>query len=248
MPSIAGSFGRCSGPLAMHTKRARSSSPRLVATSQRPASSSHRMPVTSVWNRAPSYSPKCRPIARLCSRISEAPGVLLLRHVADLLEQRQVDVRLDVALRPRVAVPVPRAAEVAALLDEPDVGDPGLLQAGAGEQPAEASADDDHLDLIGDRVALDRLDVGIVDVVGEAALHLDVLVVAVGPQPLVALLAVLGPQGIGVERQRRHVGHLILSNGRAPGALAPFVADAASDLRVASAPRGPGPPAGTGST
>jgi hypothetical protein len=40
--------------------------------------------------------------------------VLLGRNVAELLEQRQVDVRLDVALRARIAIPVPRAAEVAA--------------------------------------------------------------------------------------------------------------------------------------
>ena len=47
--------------------------------------------------------------------------VLLARHVAELFEQRQVDVRLDVAHRARVAVPVPGAAEVAALLDDADV-------------------------------------------------------------------------------------------------------------------------------
>ena len=116
---------------------------------------------------------------RLCSRISARPGVLLLRDVADLLEQRQVDVRLDVALRARVAVPVPRAAEVAALLDDADVVDAGLAQPGAGEQPAEAAADDDHVDLVGQRLAVDRLDVGVLDEVGEVAGDLDVLVVAV---------------------------------------------------------------------
>ena len=145
-------------------------------------------------------------MARLCSRISGAAGVLLLRHVADLLEQRQVDVRLDVALRARVAVPVPRAAEVAALLDEPDVVDAGLLQAGAGEQAAEATADDDDVDLVGQRLALDRLDVRVVDVVGELARDLDVLLVAVGAQALVALGPVLLAQRVGIEGQRRHVG------------------------------------------
>ena len=43
------------------------------------------------------------------------------------------------------------------------------------------------------------LDVGIVDVVAKVALDLDVLVVGVGPQALVALLAVLLAQGVGIE-------------------------------------------------
>ena len=81
--------------------------------------------------------------------------VLLLRDVADLLEQRQVDVRLDVAHRARVAVPVPGAAEVAALLDDADVVDAGLAQPRAGEQAAEAAADDDDVDLVGERLALE---------------------------------------------------------------------------------------------
>ena len=86
---------------------------------------------------------------RACARISGREGVLLLRDVAGLLQQRQVDVALDVALRAGIAVPVPGAAEVAALLDDADALDPGLAQPGAGHQAAEAAADDQHVDLVG---------------------------------------------------------------------------------------------------
>ncbi len=125
--------------------------------------------------------------------------VLLLRDVADLLEQRQVDVRLDVAGGAGVAVPVPRATEVAALLDDADVVDAGLAQPGAGEQPAEASADDQHLHVVDQRLAFERCDVGILDVVLVLAGDLDVLVVAVVAEPLVSFGAVLLAQGVGVE-------------------------------------------------
>ena len=53
-------------------------------------------------------------------------GVLLLRDIVEFFEQRQIDVRLDVALRARVTVPVPRPAEVTAGLDHPDAVDAGL--------------------------------------------------------------------------------------------------------------------------
>ena len=66
---------------------------------------------------------------------------------------------------------------------------------------------DDHVDLVGERLALERLDVGVVEVVGELARHLDVLLVAVGPQPLVALLAVLVPQRVRVEQRAPSVRH-----------------------------------------
>ena len=72
MPSIAGSFGRCSGPLAMITKRARIASPRLVSTIHRAAASSQCIAVTSVCKQALRYRSKCRPIAALWARISGA--------------------------------------------------------------------------------------------------------------------------------------------------------------------------------
>ena len=126
-------------------------------------------------------------------------GVLLARHVAGLLEQREVHERRGVALGARVAVPVPGAAEVAALLDDPDVVDAGLVQLGAGDQPGESAADEGDGDLVDQRLALGRLDVGILDVVLEDPGDLDVLLVAVGPQPLVAFLAVLASQCVAVD-------------------------------------------------
>ena len=131
-----------------------------------------------------------------------ALAVLALGHEARFLEQRKVDVAFDVARRAGIAVPVPSAAEFGALLDDPDIRDAAVAQPGAGEQSAEPAADDQRLDLVAQRYAIDRgLDVGIVEIVRELAGHLDILLVAVGAQALVALFAVLRPQGRRVETQ-----------------------------------------------
>ena len=117
-----------------------------------------------------------------------AIGVLLLRHVAELLEEREVDVRLDVALRSRVAVPVPGAPEVGARLDHPEILHPGLAEARTDQEAAQAAADYRHVDVHVERIAAEaRLDERIVQVVGELAGEMAVLVVAVGAKPLVAL-------------------------------------------------------------
>ena len=114
MPGMPGSFGRLSGPFAITTNRARIASPRLVETIQRAASSSQRSSVTRVWKQRVVVE-----VVVLCDalRVLEdlgREGVLLLRDVAELFEQRQVAVAFDVALGARIAVPVPGAAEVAA--------------------------------------------------------------------------------------------------------------------------------------
>ena len=67
-------------------------------------------------------------------------------------------------------------------------------------QPREAAADQRDGHLVEPRLALDPLGVGIVEHRGEPARRLEVLVVAVGPQPLVALLAVLDPQRVVIDR------------------------------------------------
>ena len=72
-------------------------------------------------------------------------GVLLGRPVPGLLQQRHVDHRSGVALGARIAVPVPGAAEVAALLDDAKVLHASLAQTCAREQTAEATADDHNL-------------------------------------------------------------------------------------------------------
>ena len=200
MPGMPGSFARCSGPFAMTTKRARMRSPRLVETIQRmrvvvPAQLGHFGLEAGVAVEVELLADGAAVLQDL-----RRAAVLLLRDVADLLEQRQVDVRLDVAGGAGIAVPVPGAAEVAALLDHADVFDAGLAQARAGEQPAEAAADDDDIDLVGQRLALEaRLDVRVLDEVRELAVDLDVLLVAVGAEALVALAAVLLAQLLGVE-------------------------------------------------
>ena len=112
-----GSFGRCSGPLAMHDEAGahgvaavgRHDPARVVVVP--------RSPSTSVWKQASSVEAVVLADRPAVGEDLRRPDVLLRRHVAELLEQRQVDVRLDVAHRARVAVPVPGAAEVAALLD-----------------------------------------------------------------------------------------------------------------------------------
>ena len=126
-------------------------------------------------------------------------GVLLGRHVTGFFQQRHVDHRGGVALRARIAVPVPGAAEVAALLDDAHVGDALLDQPRPGHQAREAAADEGEGHVVGLRLALDDGGVGILRIVGEAAGQLLVLVVAVGPQPLVALGDVLGQQRLLVD-------------------------------------------------
>ena len=86
-----------------------------------------------------------------------AVGVPLAGDVPGLLEQRHVDVRFDVALDARVAVPVPGTAEVAAVLDDPEVLDAVLREVGTGGQPPEPASQDQGVELLGDRLAGDRV-------------------------------------------------------------------------------------------
>ncbi len=126
--------------------------------------------------------------------------VFFPRNVAGLFEQRQVDVTLDVALRAGIAVPVPGAAEISALLDDTDALDPAAAQLRSRHQAAEAAADDKHVDFVIQRRPREPgLHIGIVDVVAKVALHLDILVIGVGPQARVALLSVFGAQCVGIE-------------------------------------------------
>jgi hypothetical protein len=127
--------------------------------------------------------------------------VLLGRHVTGLFEQRHVDEARGVALRARVAVPVPRAAEIARLLDDAHVFDAGFLQPGACDQAREAAADERDRDVVGFRLPLGDRRVRILEVVRQLALQLDVLGVAVGPQALVALRRVLLAERLLVDRR-----------------------------------------------
>jgi hypothetical protein len=129
-------------------------------------------------------------------------AVLLPGDVVELLEQRQVHVRLDVARHARIAVPIPGTAEVAPLLDDADVFDPELAQARSGQQPPEAASDQHDVDFVRQRIAGEAgLDIGIVGEASERALDLHVLVVAIGAEPLLPLLPVLLPERIRVEAE-----------------------------------------------
>ena len=100
-----------------------------------------------------------------------AVRVLLGGDGAEFLEQRHVDVRFHVALDPRVAIPIPGAAEIPARFDDSEIFDTGLAESHAHQKPAEAAADDHNLDFFFDRRAREaRLHIGI-DVVVRAFAH-----------------------------------------------------------------------------
>lgn len=142
-----------------------------------------------------------------------AHRVLLAGHVPGLLQEGEVDHGSGVAHGARVAVPIPGAAHVTAAFDQAHIGYAGLGQPGTGGQPGEPGADDGHCDLVGDRVALGALGVGVVAKVSEGAGGLEILVAAVGAQPLVPLGSVSCPQRVAADRLDGRVGsraHLVL--------------------------------------
>ncbi len=135
----------------MTTNRARMSSPRLVVIRQRSIDSSQRTVRTWVEKIAPSYRPKCLAMSPAVLVDLGAVGELLRRHEVEFLEQRDVAVRVVVALNSGEAVPVPDAAEVPAHLDDPDVVDAGLLEVRGGQQSSDSTTEDGDLDVLGDR-------------------------------------------------------------------------------------------------
>src|SRR5580692_7405280 len=102
-------------------------------------------------------------------------GVLLLRHVAELFDQRQIAVAFNIALGAGITIPVPGAAEIATGFDDVNIGDAGLMEARTGEQSAETSADDYDVDVSFERFPGLGLHVRIVEVMCEFAGHLDIL-------------------------------------------------------------------------
>ena len=136
--------------------------------------------------------------------------VLLGRHVARLLQQGEVGVGLDVAHASRIAVPVPRPAEVAGAVHHAHVVEAAGLELDGGEHPGEPAADDEDLDLFAQRVSVvvgigERVPVELREVTGQ----LPVLGVSVGPDALgpFGLVALPGRRYGGVQvRGRRTVG------------------------------------------
>ena len=126
--------------------------------------------------------------------------IFLRRHVAGFFEQRHVDHRRRIALRARIPVPVPGAAEVAALLDDADILDTGFRQSRGGGEPGKAAADEGEGDVIGLRIARGDRRIGIVEIMRELSRDAQILVVAIGTQPLVALLQIFLAQPLLVDR------------------------------------------------
>ncbi len=129
-------------------------------------------------------------------------GVLLLGDIAGLLQQRQIDVGLNIALRAGIPVPVPRAAEISAIVDDAYLLKIRFTQTGRSEQAAPAAADNEDVDIVmqrGPRRA--GFDFGVVEIVGEVSLNLEILIVAVFPNPPCTFFGVFGAQRIWIEIQ-----------------------------------------------
>src|SRR5262249_46760093 len=75
--------------------------------------------------------------------------IAMLRSVVEFLKQRQVDVRLDIALRAGIAVPIPGHPEVAAIICDPNVAKSRMMKTCTCQKSAESAARDDHLGMIG---------------------------------------------------------------------------------------------------
>ena len=86
-----------------------------------------------------------------------------------------------------VLVPIPGAAEIAALFDNTNILKAFLSQSGSGQQPAEAAADDDDFDFVGDGVSFLAFHIPVIQVFFELTGDLNVLIVALFAQSLIAL-------------------------------------------------------------
>ena len=80
-------------------------------------------------------------------------GELLRRQEVELFEQRDVAVRIVVALNSGESVPVPDTTEVATHLDDVHVVDARLLEVCARQQARDSTAENRHLDVLVDRSA-----------------------------------------------------------------------------------------------
>ena len=136
-----------------------------------------------------------------------ALGVFLAGDVAELLQQRDVHIGLDVAGDPRIPIPIPGAAHVGGSVDQPHAFDTELTQPRSGQQSTESGADDGHVDLVGQRFAREfPVDPGVLGEPGELARDLHVLRDPVGAQSPCPLVGVLLPQRIDVERAPNSLG------------------------------------------
>ena len=97
-------------------------------------------------------------------------GIFLGRPVAGFLEERHIDHGRGVALRARVAIPIPGSPEIAALFNDARIAHASLMEASASDQTREAAADESESHVVGLGFAwLDRR-VRVVEIVREAPL------------------------------------------------------------------------------
>ncbi len=128
-----------------------------------------------------------------------AERVALGGDVVELFEHGHVDVRLDVTHHAGVAVPVPGAPYAAGLVHDADPLDAGLTEIGGSQDAGDPPTHDHHVDLVGDRVALDYRRERVLAVAGEVPVGPEVADVgAAGDKPLVPFGEVLGPHGLGI--------------------------------------------------
>src|SRR5262249_22040489 len=98
-----------------------------------------------------------------------------------------------------IAIPVPGAAEIAALLHDTNVRNARFDQPRASDEAGDAAADKSEGDMIEQRLAVDRLGVRVLLVMRELALEPQILRIAVRAQPLVALGKVFRQQRLLVD-------------------------------------------------
>ena len=137
----------------------------------------------------------------------EARRELHRREVLHLFEKGQVAVGLDVAGDARVAVPVPGAADVPALLAEAHVAEPRRPELVPQEESGEARPDHDDFALVVERVPGNRgLRIHVFEVAAELALHRHVVGCAAPGLLERAVLRLL----FGIEHRARGLGRELL--------------------------------------
>ena len=119
--------------------------------------------------------------------------VTLGGHVAGLFKKGKVGVGLNIAHATGVAVPVPGAAEVAALFHDAEIGDSLVLQVDAREHAGETATNNDNFSFFNDRITGEvGIGVGILVEFFELFLQAGKLLQTIGAQTLELFLRVLG--------------------------------------------------------
>ena len=118
--------------------------------------------------------------------------VLFGRHVARVLKQWQIHIRLNVASSIGITIPVPGTTKVAGFFDDTEIGNSGLRQIGGLNHSSEATTNDDNINVFDHRITGKAgLDVRVTIELFVIALEFFVLADAVGAKTLFAFNAIL---------------------------------------------------------